>query len=228
MSTKLLNLSGFFDGSPVLRKLRDCLCEQDSKLQPCHMTVSNVLVKNNEVIQLVVSCDGISTTLDIIIPDIEAVKVNEDTEITSVDKSTSCHLITEQICQRKTESSDENIVSCPDTCNCDDCPFLRDDVPVFNVIMKESDPNLDYKESILSIPHSMAPQVDFKRKSFLKITSCKPIRDCQLVLHWNVESYRGVLGYRVNDLFLFQRLSSQLMTFLDFHRWQPQMFSSFP
>lgn len=204
MSTKLLNLSGFFDGSPVLKKLRDCLCEQDTNLEPCHMTVSNVLVKNNEVIQLVVSCDGISTTLEIIIPEIEAVTANEDTKNRSVDKSTSCHLITEQACQRKQESSNENIVSCPDTCNCDDCPFLKDDVPVFNVIMKESKAALDYKESVLSILHFMTPQEENKRKSLLKITSCKPIRDCQLILHWNVESYRGILGYRVSDIFLYQ------------------------
>ncbi|CAO1392524.1 unnamed protein product [Diamesa tonsa] len=198
MSTKLFNLSGFFDGSPVLRRLRDSFFEKDSNLQPCQMEVSNVLVENNEV-KLVVSCDGISTTLDIIIPEIETVKVNDELKNTSVDKSTSCYLITEQVCQGKQEVSKENIVSCPNTCNCDDCPFLKEDVPVVNVIMKESEPALDYKKSVQSIPNSITPQESNKRR-FLRITSCKPIRDCQLVLHWNVESYKGVLGYRVSDL----------------------------
>lgn len=214
MSFKLFNLSGFFDGSPVLRKLRDSLCEKDSNIQPCHMTVSNVLVENKELIQLVVSCDGISTTLDIIIPEIEAVKVNDELKNISVDKSTSCDLITE-VCQRKQESS-SNIVSCPNTCNCEDFPFLKDDVPVVKVIMKESEAALNYKESVLSIPKPITIQETNKRSSFLRITSCKPIRDCQLVLHWNVESYKGVLGYRVSDLSI-QGSSSQSMTFLDFH-----------
>lgn len=232
MSSKLLNsVSSFFDGSPLLKKLKDTFRERDSILEPGLMTASNVLVNNNEVIQLVVSCDGISTTLDIIIPEI-AVKelisntieeveskneyVDKSTSCHSIaieeiksnsecfDKSTSCHLITEQNCQ---QSQDVLKVSCPDTCNCEDCPFLKDEVPMLKVIMKESEAALNPKESVLSIPHismSSKPLDANKRSSFLKITSCMPIRDSKLVLHWKVESYNGILGYRVKDFSLIQ------------------------
>ena len=128
---------------------------------------------------------------------------------------------------QKQEVENENIVSCPHTCNCDDCPFLKDDVPVIKVILSESEESLNHEESVLSIPHSTTPQETNKRNSFLKITSCMPIRDCKLIIHWNVESYKGILGYRVSDLSLIQCFSSQSMTFLDFHRWQSQKYCSF-
>lgn len=228
MSSKLLN--SFFDGSPLLKKLKDTLCERDSILEPGFMTASNVLVKNNEVIQLVVSCDGISTTLDIIIPEIAVKELITNTieQVKSknecIDKSTSCHLITtdvveskneyfdkstscllitEQNCQGSQEALKETVVSCPDSCNCDDCPFLKDEVPTLKVIMKESEAALNPKESVLSILHtsmSRTPLDANKRTSFLKITSCMPIRDSKLVLHWKVESYTGIIGYRVRDL----------------------------
>lgn len=244
MSTKLLNSkfndSEFFDESPILCKLKDSLCEQNSNFfQSSHMNVSTILVDNNELIQLVVSCNGSSTTLDIIIPEIEVIKTSDELilsqemfpnnieqsksknmsvddlksllfdkpKIVMVDKSTSCHLITAQMSQPNIQSQDvsnEIIVNDPNNCSCDDCPFSKDSVSKLKVIFNESEVSLNDKESVLLIPFSNKLADTNNRNSFLEITSCMPIRGGKLVLHWKVESYKGVLGYRVSEYSLFQ------------------------